>query len=361
MKKNQINERIKIIKYLNRYYKFTLCELSGAFYYQRRDGKTKRKVFETRYFYELLSGPKFRYDSGIIREALRAIHYSHFNAVEAYFCSLPYLNATCSPFDQLDGYFELADTPSMPFGKALEMHMVRAIRCALQGKPNRFVFALVSKQEYLGKTKFIESLMPKKLRDYCMSTLSGKSEKRDVILASKFLVNIDEFANIAKSSSSKVKAMISQQSAALWVSFKNCIEQKQRITSFFATANINKNKPLLSDESSNSRYVIYNVKAIDWSYSDNINVDELWSHALNKARDASYRAELNIEEVREVERYNKRFSTRPIKTLKKGKRASKKSIAAIVAASASAGVAFALSTYGRTILLGLLKSLGRLG
>ena len=94
----------------------------------------------------------------------------------------------------------------------------------------------------------------------------------------------------------------------IWVPFKNCIEQRPRITTFFATSNIGK-RPLLSSESSNSRYIIYNVKGIDWSYKNDIDPAELWAFAIAKAHDPKYVAELNIDQVRELEGYNKLYST----------------------------------------------------
>ena len=357
---NKTSQEREILKYLGRYYKFTLNELTGQLFYQRRDGRTKAKVFDRRYFLSLFTSDRFKYKTSIVRDCLNCIFYRQMNPVKAFFEESKYLNHTLNPFDELEGYFSLVGCHPIPFGKALQDHLVRAIRCIKTEQPNRFVFALVSANEYIGKTQFVEWLFPNELRDYCMSTLSGSSEKRDTMLASKFIVNIDEFAGASNSANAKLKAMVSQRSAALWVPFKNCIEQRPRITTFFATSNLRRNA-LLSSDSSNSRFLVYEVDAIDWSYKENLDPQELWDYALRLANDPSYIAEPNIETVRRVERYNMRYKVSRIKnksTFRKksvrGVRVSKEGVALITAAL----MAFACSPWGRAMLGALLARLG---
>lgn len=306
----------QILKYLNKHYRFSLDELTGQFFYQRRDLRTKKKLFDRAYFMRLLSGEKFKYDSSTIRESLKAIFYRRLNAVKAFLAPQQYLNPGGSPFDRIDDYFTLLGDPPFSIGAMLEMHLVRAIRCALQGEPNRFIFVLVSGQQYIGKTRFVEWLFPKQLEQYCMSTLSGRKEKIDTILASKFLVNIDEFNARKDTDNRHMKTMVSQHSAALWIPFKNTIEQRPRITSFFATANLGK-KPILNTDDSNSRYIVFDLKSIDWDYATDIVPADLWHYAIAKAHDPSYQSELSIPEVRELEAYNRNFSQSTPKTLPK--------------------------------------------
>lgn len=337
------------LAYLGRYYKFTLDELTGQFFYQRRDCRTKKKLFDRGYFVRFLSESKFKYSSSTVRESLKAIHYKPINAVKAFFGQQKYLNHTCSPFDQLDDYFTLDEPAPYSFASMLEMHLVRAIRSVINGEPNRFIFTLVSAKEYLGKTSFIEWLFPSELQGYCMSTLGGRKERRDTILASKFLVNIDEFSGATVTADAQLKAMVSQRSAALWIPFKNQIEQRPRITTFFATKNLGK-KPILSDKSSNSRYIIYNVQSIDWSYRDKIDASDLWSYAIAKALDPTYDAELGIDEVRDLEAYNKRYSDPVTPTKVKSKRQSSVSKTSLAAAVTAAITAFAFTPWGRVLI-----------
>ena len=351
------NEEREILKYLGRYYKFTLNELTGQFFYQRRDSKTKVKLFDRRYFLQHLTSEKFRYSASTIREALHCVFYREINPVKAFFDCTKYLNGNTNPFDELEAYFSLVGHHPIPFGKALLDHLVRAIRCAKNGEPNRFVLALVSAKEYIGKTHFVEWLFPTELRGYCMSTLSGSSEKRDTILASKFIVNIDEFAGVSNSANAKLKAMISQRSAAVWIPFKNCIEQRPRITTFFATNNLT-TKALLGSQSSNSRFIIYEVDAIDWDYKQDIKSSELWAYANKLADDSSYIATPTIEKVRELENHNMRYkasSVKPKATIeKKRARVSRRGLALITAALA----AFSCSPWGRAIASALVAAMG---
>ena len=347
----QSQER-EILRYLGRYYKFTLNELTGQVLYQRRDGRAKPKAFDRRYFLNLLTSEKFKYNSSIVRDCLNCVRYREINPLKAFFDRPKYLNHVRNPFDQLEGYFSCASHP-IPFAKSLQDHLVRAIRCIKNGDPNRFVFALISREEYIGKTQFVEWLFPTGLEGYCMSTLSGSSEKRDTVLASKFLVNIDEFAGVSHSASAKLKAMISQRSAALWVPFKNCIVQRPRITTFFATSNL-KRKALLRGDSSNSRFLVYEVNSIDWSYQDKLDAAYLWDYAAKLADDPSYVATPTIEKVREVERHNMRYKAPHVNSKRVKSKTSSKIPMALGSLITAALAALAFSPWGRAMLSALL-------
>ena len=357
MKKEKKNHQKEILEYLGRNYKFVHNELTGQLLYKRRNSKKDFKLFDRAYFYRLFMSAKKEYGESTIRHALKSIFHTPKNDVRAFCLSPAYSSENkkeTSPFDALDDYFELKDSTPFGFGEMLEAHLVRAVRSVLNGKPNRFIFTLVSKGQYVGKTYFIEWLFPSDLRDYCMSTLSGRKEKRDTILASKFLVNIDEFSGATKSADAQLKALVSQKSASLWVPFKNHIEQRPRITTFFATKNIGK-EPILSPHDANTRYIIYNLESIDWSYKKDVNVDDLWAYAIAKAHDESYDAELSIEDVRKLERYNKKFS-KPFKRAKaRPKRAKSIAIGAVIGSVVTALFA---SPIGRLIIASLARMAG---
>ena len=358
MKKITNNPSIKdLLKYLSKHYKFVHNELTGQLLYKRRDSKSVLKPFDRGHFYRILFERFDKYPASMIRESLKAIYYSPKNDVLAFCGQSKYLSHTCpkeSPFDQLDRYIKLTDVPPFSFGDMLEFHLVRAIRCALEGTPNRFIFSLVSRRQYVGKTHFIEWLFPEELQNYCMSTLSGRKEKRDTILASKFLVNIDEFSGTKKSNEAQLKAMISQKSAALWVPFKNNIEQRPRITSFFATKNISK-EPALSADDDNSRFIIYNVKEIDWSYAEKIDVNELWQYAIAKAHDPDYDPYPTIEEVKKIIAYNKKYTRRSSKARINSKRTKGIALGAMLGTVATA---FLASPFGRAIIGSLFRLFG---
>ena len=347
-----------LIKYLGRYYKFTLNDVNGQLFYQRRDSKTPPKLFDRSYFFRLLSERFSKCPASIIRESLKAINCRRLNDVEAFFKSIKYLPATIpssSPFDRLNDYVELAEDAPFSFGEALEKHFVRAIRSVLNGTPNRFIFTLVSKAQYIGKTEFIEWFFPPQLEKYCMSTLTGRKEKWDIILASKLLVNIDEFSGAKKSDDANLKAMLSQRSAALWIAFKNMAIKRPRMTSFFATCNIGR-KPILSADDSNSRFLIYNIKSINWAYKQDIDIDELWQYAIAKAHDPSYDPNPSIKDVRLLEKHNRRYSKKYSKVKVKGPR--RVTIGALGAIAGSILTALATSPLGRLAFSSLVQFLG---
>lgn len=339
-------------KYLSKYYKFSLDELSGQFFYQRMDGKSQKKPWDRAYFFSMLTNRFIGVSAGSVREALKCINYQRINAVKVYFERIkppPKLN----PFEHLDSYFKLFDAPPFSFGSQLEAHLTRAVRTIFHGDPNRFIFCLISKQEYIGKTRFIEWLIPDELKPYSMSVMSGRKDKRDTILARKFVCNIDEFSGAKDSADKQLKAMLSQQSASVWTPFKNQIERLPRITTFFATANYKVGKPILSAESSNSRYILFNIKSIDWSYSANIDPVDLWAWAAARAKDIDCIAEPSIDEVRLIEGYNRKFTKRASKSRPKRARTlvTGITIGTIV-------TAILASPWGRAFLLSLSKALG---
>jgi hypothetical protein len=353
-KKYTIND---VREYLKKYFRFTRNSVTDEVFFQRLSGHSTKKPFNREFFMDYLLGKFCGVNVGQLRILLKATHFKEENPFSAFLKGGK--NPTNekqnnSPFTELDNYFSFSSDAPFTLGSMLEMHLVRAIRTLLNGDPNRFIFTLVSLPQYLGKTSFIQWLFPPTLLKYCMPTLSGRKEKVDVILARKFLVNIDDFASVKDSADDRLKAMLSQRSASLWVPFKNQIAQKPRIATFFATKNTG-SKAILNANDSNSRFIIFDVNSIDWSYEQKINPTTLWQYALEKAHDPDYEANLTIEDVRELEKYNERFSKRSKPKAKKinAKTSQALALGAVLGAAATSLLATPMGRAALSFLLSL--------
>ena len=341
-----------VFEYIKNRYHICECEITGNVFYKRHNGKNDLKPFNKSSFRGLIH-KHFGGASGVvIREAVNCVEPKPFNAIKAYFDTL---NTTPKAplFWELEKAIKYDKGAPFSLAEALENHMIRAIRQLYFGEVNRYVFVLVSDRQHIGKTTFINHLFPPELAQFTMCTLSGRDKKRDVVLATKFLVNADEFYGLPATGSAQAKAMLSQPTAALWIPFKNHIEQKPRIATFFSTANTH--KEVLGDPSGSSRYIVFNVKHIDRSYMD-INPSHLWAIAKRKALVENQTGKIDVEDIRAMEKYNLRFSKKPKRVYKSARKRTSQFVKGVTIGTAL--TALLASSWSRAVLLALARALG---
>lgn len=209
-----------------------------------------------------------------------------------------------NPFEKLAAFIKAEGLSD--FTMELEKHFLRAVGSVMGGVPNKQIFCLVSEEQNIGKTHFVHWLYPEELKDRCMGSLPYAKSKLDLMLAKMFLVNIDEFDGIKKTGGATLKKITSQDTASLYIAFKNIVEIKPRITSFFATRNYS-SKGFLNDETGSSRFIVFDMKMIDWKgYTREIKPSSLWEWACAQYLKGE-RGDITSHRERENNKYNARF------------------------------------------------------
>jgi hypothetical protein len=241
---------------------------------------------------------KFTFDK--LKSLLRSDFVPDFDPFVAYFNALP-------PWDGVDYVLELADhvvcdDPEW-LAVMLKKHLVRAVRCALEPEYyNRFVFVLQSENQEIGKSYFIRFLNPFGTKYYSEEFLRDDKDSQ-FRLSENFIYNLEELDTLNKMDVGKLKATISKQGVNERVPYEAQKISLPRRCTFFGSTNRDE---FLTDDR-NTRWIVFKIENFDRSYSQKINVQDIWSQVWALYNDAEYCAELTPREAAWRDRTNKDY------------------------------------------------------
>jgi len=171
-----------------------------------------------------------------------------------------------------------------------------------EGYYNKQAFILVHSKQNSGKTTFCRFLCPPALRDYQAENISDDKDSK-IAIAKNFLINLDELSSLAKHEINSLKSLFSKDiiNERLPYDRKNSIIH--RVASFVGSTNM---AEFLTDETGSVRWLCFEIKKIDWSYKQNIDINKVWA----QARDlylSGYEMEMNVDDISKNEIRNSKF------------------------------------------------------
>lgn len=240
----------------------------------------------------------------IAQNQLWAIIYSNwtpqYNPLTEYFLNLPVWDGQTDYIAKLSSYLDIEDKEY--FLKHFKKWLVRVIVCATD--PNYFnkqMLLFVGDQNN-GKTTLQRFLCPKSLSRYFSEDLiDGKDEL--ITLTSSLFILMDELSKFDKKGIENVKQLMTKTS----VNFRPPFAKTNRLFYRFCSFMGNTNKAeFLKDETGSVRFLCFSLKNIDFRYSKEINMDNVYSqtYALYKN---GFQYDITKEEAIEIQRYNKKF------------------------------------------------------
>ena len=225
-----------------------------------------------------------------------------YNPFTNYFENLP-------PWDGKDYLSELLDTVKTTndnlWYKFASKWLVAMVASALEDKIiNHTVLVLVGKQG-IGKTSWIEKLIPKELESYVFSGDLNPSNKDSVInMAECILLIMDELETLNKTQLGSLKAMITMQSIRLRRPYGIYSNFMPHRCSFAASIN---DSEFLRDATGNRRWLCYEAKSID--YLHDIDMNKVYSQLLHIYKNG-FKYWLNSNEIEELTLYNEQFASK---------------------------------------------------
>ena len=159
----------------------------------------------------------------------------------------------------------------------------------------------------LGKTPFIECLLPKELNEFKNSMRSTPINTKDglIALSNTFLMTLDEIDDLFKDNG-LVKAYKAASTIA-WVNvripYTNAPKLSKRISSFFGSCN---RSTFLTDPTGSQRFNIFKVAGL--RNNRDFPIERLWAQAYRLFLDG-FNPELTKEELRLNEKANELFKT----------------------------------------------------
>lgn len=238
-----------------------------------------------------------------INAILRSDFVSEYNPLKEYFLSLPKWDK-----DQTDYIHKLCSYVDAKDNEQFEYHfkkwLVRSVKCVFNKYYfNKQAFILVQSEQNSGKSTFCRFLCPKKLSKFMRDELpEGKDGK--IALASNFIINLDELANLSKRDVNQLKTNFSLETVKERLPYARKDSILPRIANFVGSTN---DFDFLVDSTGSVRWLCFEIKSIDWKYSSEIDIDNVWSQVFALANDTSFDPEMSKEDIKLNELRNQPF------------------------------------------------------
>ena len=239
--------------------------------------------------------------------SLRNLLYSDFcelyNPFEDYFFNLPAYD------EKIDYILELANTITTTkqelWQECFKKWIVAMVGCVLDDKVINHTVIVFSGKQGLGKTTWVEKLVPRKLKEYLFSgTINPNNKDTLVQLSECMLINLDELENLNRSEIGSLKEIITKTQIRMRKAYGHNNETMPRRASFAGSVNT---AQFLNDSTGSRRFLCFEVENIQ--YQHEINIDNVLSQALYLFK-TGFRHWFDQEEIKNITENNEQYQLR---------------------------------------------------
>lgn len=235
-----------------------------------------------------------------LRNLLHSDYCEMYDPFEDYFNNLP------ENSDETDYIELLADTITTTkqdlWRVCFKKWFVAMVACVLDEKQVNQTVIVFSGKQGLGKTTWIEKLMPKQLKEYIFSGTINPSNKDTLIhLAECMLINLDELENLNKTEIGSLKEIITKTHIRMRKAYGHNNENMPRRASFAGSVNT---AQFLNDTTGSRRFLCFEVENIE--YTHNIDIHKVYAQALQLHK-SGFRHWFNQEEIKEINANNEQY------------------------------------------------------
>ena len=236
--------------------------------------------------------------------SLRNLLYSDFcvlfNPFEDYFFNLP-------SYDEKTDYItELANTITTTkqdlWQQCFKKWLVAMVGCVLDDKVINHTVIVFSGKQGLGKTTWVEKLVPKQLKEYLFSgTINPNNKDTLVQLAECMLINLDELENLNRSEIGSLKEIITKTQIRMRKAYGHNNETMPRRASFAGSVNT---AQFLNDSTGSRRFLCFELEGIQ--YQHNVDINLAFSQALFLFK-SGFRHWFDQEEIKSITENNEQY------------------------------------------------------
>ena len=190
--------------------------------------------------------------------------YSDFSAsyhpIREYFDSLPEWDGT----DYIRILADSVQTSRQSFWQeCLERYLVAMCAAATRDEiVNHTVLLLCSEVQNIGKTTFINNLLPPELRAYLSTGLINPNNKDDLARVTQaMLINLDEFEGMSGRDMSAFKDLVTRKVISIRLPYARRSQNFPHSASFAGTCNY---QEILHDTTGNRRYLCFHADSIEF-------------------------------------------------------------------------------------------------
>lgn len=294
--------------YLKEHYEFRFNEIALDIECKKIDGEEWKSVNMDGLWLEMQK-KQIKISIQAVKSILKSEFTDKYNPIKEYFDNLPKWDGKIDYITNFASYITLTHPKKeeYQFLTHFKKWLVRVVKTAIiKGFFNKQAFILADNGlgQNIGKTTYLRYLMPPNLNKYIAEDINGNDKDARILLCKNLLINMDELATLSRKDINHLKAYFTktQINDRLPYETKNSIIE--RISSFMGSTN---QTSFLRDETGSVRWLIFSIKSIDWKYSKEFNINNLWMQAVALANDKGFNEKMTRDDIIENERRNKQY------------------------------------------------------
>lgn len=182
---------------------------------------------------------------------------------------------------------------------------VAMVACVTNEKAINQTVIVFSGKQGVGKTTWIERLIPRELKEYMFSGTINPNNKDTLIhLAECMLINLDELENLNRTEIGTLKELITKTHIRMRKAYGHNNETLPRRASFAGSVNT---AQFLNDTTGSRRFLCFEVEHIE--YTHNIDINMVYAQAIELYKNG-FRYWFNQEEIKEIDLNNEQYQIR---------------------------------------------------
>lgn len=292
----------KLENFLNNRYKFRYNEVLGKLEYRRVNGKVWKYItdFKENSILREIQKAKVRCSINSLRNLLHSDFCEMYDPFKDYFENLPEYTGDKDHIEEL----ALTITTTKPdlWKECFKKWFVAMVACVLDEKQINQTVIVFSGKQGLGKTTWIEKLMPRELKQYIFSGTVNPNNKDTLIhLAECMLINLDELENLNRTEIGSLKELITKTHIRMRKAYGHNNENMPRRASFAGSVNT---AQFLNDTTGSRRFLCFELENIEYQHQVDINL--CYAQALKLYKDG-FRHWFNQEEIKDINANNEQY------------------------------------------------------
>ena len=268
-------------------------------YFGKKKWNVMNDFIENSMLRECLKG-RIKTNLSSLRNLLYSDFCELFNPFEDYFFNLP-------TYDEKTDYIaELANTIATTkqelWQQCFKKWLVAMVGCVLDDKVINHTVIVFSGKQGLGKTTWVEKLVPKQLKEYLFSgTINPNNKDTLVQLSECMLINLDELENLNRSEIGSLKEIITKTQIRMRKAYGHNNETMPRRASFAGSVNT---AQFLNDSTGSRRFLCFELEGI--KYQHDVDINMAFSQALFLFK-SGFRFWFDQEEIKNITANNEQY------------------------------------------------------
>ena len=298
---------LQIEQHISECYETRYNELLHIMEYRRRVSKTEQpdpfRILDDRMENSIwmeMNELGYACNVKMIQNLIYSDFSSSYHPIREYFKELPEWDGT----DYIRILADSVRTNHQSFWtECLERYLVGMCAAATQDDVvNHTVLLLCSEVQNIGKTTFINNLLPPELRTYLSTGLINPNSKDDLAkIAQSMLINLDEFEGMSGRDLNTFKDLVTRKVISIRLPYARRSQNFPHTASFAGTCNY---QEILHDTTCNRRFLCFHADSIEFI---KINYTQLYAQIKHLLNTPGYQYWFTQEDNNRIEKNNEDF------------------------------------------------------